>query len=265
MSKDRQRTQSPVLTEVIETRLDVRLDGLHTTMPGKIEKWDPALQKADVKPLLKRPLADEDGNDIDAESLPVIPDVPVRFPRADFAGSKFFMSWPLKKGDLVTLHFTERSLDQWLSKPAGEDVDPLQFRTHDLSDCFAVPGLYPFEEVLADVHPDNLVIGKDGGTQMHFKPNNEIHFSDSGDGEGAEFLALAQKTFDEINALRSAVDALTTTYNGHSVSVTVPALGLLDSLGAPVTGVATGTSVAPGDGVAPPAVNSVASAIVKAD
>lgn len=256
---DEKVTDSPTWPEAIRAAIASMLGDVHVGLPGRIESWDPATQRADVKPLIKRVFYTAERERV-VEELPCIPNVPVLFPRT----TTMFMSWPLKIGDHVELRFTERSIDQFMEKK-GVDTDPLDVRRFDLSDAVARVGFYPDSKQLADVHPDNLVIGKDGGTQMHFKPNNEIHFSDSGDGIGAEFLALAQKTFDQINALRSAVDALTTVYNAHSVSVTVPALGLLDSLGAPVTGVATGTSVAPGDASAPPSVNSVASSIVKAD
>lgn len=196
MGDTKQRNRTPTLSEVIGTAIENRLLDLHTTFPGKIDKWDPVTQKADIKPLLKRPLVDEDGNDIPAEALPVIPELPVQFDRADFKGGKFFVSFPLKRGDLVTVHVTEAALDQWLSKPAGEDVDPVQFRRFNLSDAYFKPGCYPFGDALVDVHPDNLVIGKDGGgMQLHITAADVSEFRKGGIADVSVAIAEALKTF----------------------------------------------------------------------
>ena len=249
-------TDSPSWSEVIRGAIHSVLSDVHVALPGKIESWDPATQKADVKPLLKRTFYTLERDRI-VEELPIIPKVPILFQRSE----SMFLSFPLKKGAHVQLVFNERSIDQFMAKQ-GNDTDPLDMRRFDLSDAAAYAGFYPDAKKLSDVHADNLVMGLDGGIQIHIKPSGEIHL---GSENAAQFVALGQKTFDEINALRSAVDALTSKYNAHVVSVTVPALGLLDSLGAPVTGAAVGTSSAPGDASAPPSVNSVAASKVKAD
>lgn len=177
MADDRQRNRTPSLAEVIRAAIEQRLADVYTTIPGKIAKYDADTQKADVAPMLLRPLRDEDGNDLPSETLPVVPAVPVQFPRADIEGGKFFMSWPLKPGDAVTLHVAKWSLDQWEGKELGDPVDPVQFRQFDLSDCIAVPGAYPFKTVLVEADPDNLVIGRDeGGVQLHVLPDDTVEF-----------------------------------------------------------------------------------------
>jgi len=211
--------------------IDQGLGTIQAPLPGKIDTYDEGTQKADVKPLLKRPLVDEDGNDLPFEVLPVIPSVPIVFPRADFQGAKFFMSFPLKPGDHVALIIMNWSLDAWKSLDAGTDVEPTQFRQHDLSDAVAIPGLYPFGAALSDAHPDNLVLGRDGGIQIHLKPSDEIHL---GSENAADFVALAQKVLTELQAVETDLTTIKTTLSAHIHPTTTP-------------GAQTGTPAPPGD------------------
>ena len=102
------QTRSPDLAEVLRAAVFQGLADTHTAMPGRVEKYDSQRQKADVKPLLKRTVVNLDGTEL-SEELPVIPDVPVVFPRA----GGFFISLPIKKGDFVLLVFCERSIDNY--------------------------------------------------------------------------------------------------------------------------------------------------------
>lgn len=133
----------PTLNKAIHSVVEYRLSNLHTCLPGRVEKYDPETQKADVKPLLKRKF--KDNTEIE---LPVIVNVPVVFPRSG-GGS---LTFPVVKGDGVLLLFSERSLDRWLS--AGGDVAPDDRRKFDLSDAIAIPGLNPF--TMDNLDPDGV-------------------------------------------------------------------------------------------------------------
>lgn len=107
--------------------------GMHTCMPGRILSYDDGDQRAEVRPLLGRAL-----NDGTQESLPVLNDVPVIFPRSGGA----WMTFPVKAGDGCLLIFSERSLDEW--KGSSDEVFPEDNRAFDLSDAVAIMGLNPF-------------------------------------------------------------------------------------------------------------------------
>ena len=245
----REQSRSPGLAELIRLAVKQNQGELHVSLPGEIKKYDVSEQKADVQLLLKRPLVAADGTELDAESLPLLMDVPVVFPR----GGGFFLSLPLAAGDLVHVIFVERSIDQWLDKN-GEETDPLDYRMHSLSDAVAYPGLYPRKLSLADAHASNLVLGEDGGTQVHIEPSNgTIHL---GSESAAEFVALAQKTFDEIDAVRSTLNSHITNYNAH-IHTTTATIGP-----SAVPGVISPTT---SSSTPPAAVQSVAADKVKAD
>lgn len=189
---------TPTLEEVIREAITNRLLDVHVALPGRINTYYLSEQAADVQPLLKRSFVTVDGDEIE-ESLPVIPKVPVVFPRSN----DFFITFPLKPGDLVTLVFIERSIDTWTAKE-GEEVDPVDTRMHSLSDAVAYPGLYPFSKAVKDAHATNMVIGQDSGPQIHIKPSDEIHL---GSENAADFVALAAKIATELTKINTAIVA----------------------------------------------------------
>jgi len=187
--------RSPTAAEVLRMAIAGALEDVHVALPGQITEWNPAQQKASVKPLVKRLVAAEDGSEI-LEELPIITDVPVMFPRS----SQFFFSLPLAPGDFVLLVFCERSIDVWLSGQ-GDDANPDDFRRHDLSDAVAIPGFFPFSRALADVSATNLAIGKTGGPQIHVD-NALVHL---GAYPAADFVALAALVQGQLTALKAAI------------------------------------------------------------
>lgn len=241
-------SRSPDLAELLRMAIAANQANVHVSLPGSVEAYDAERQVADVKPLLRRPLVAADGTELDAESLPILMDVPIAFPR----GGGFFMSLPLVRGDLVHLVFVERSMDQWLDGE-GAETTPLDYRMHSLADAVAYPGLYPRGLPLADAHVENMVLGLDGDTAAHFRPDGEIHL---GSDEATDYIALADLVKTEISALRDTVNSLVTAYNAH-IHITTATVGASPTPGiiSPTTSTAT----------PPAAVGDVAATKVKAD
>lgn len=156
-------TRIPTLAEVLTAAIDSRLGLLHTALPGRVESYDAASQKATVKPLIQNVELPDEGAEI-LDVLPVLHDVPVVFPRT--AG--FFLSLPVAKGDLVLLVFLERSADLWLHSQGG-DTNPVDPRRHDLSDAVAIPGLFPFPRALKNAATDGVKLGGDAANAMRLE------------------------------------------------------------------------------------------------
>lgn len=185
-------SRSPELEEVLRAANEYFLEDVHTSLPGRIEEYDSSTQKCSVKPLIKRRMVTGNGKEL-IEELPILPDVPVAFQRSE----AFFMSFPLKKGDHVMVHFMERSIDKWLAGN-GADTDPGELRKFDFTDAVAVPGLYPFKRAVKDAHKVNMVIGHDkGGMQFHITPNGTCEFKIDGEAGEVVMLGKAFKTWWE--------------------------------------------------------------------
>lgn len=103
---------------------------VHTSGPGIVQSFDADKQTAVVKPVVEKFFRGQG-----FKPLPALMDVPVQFPR----GGGFVLTFPVAKGDECLLVFAERAIDHWHAK--GGVQPPSDFRTHSLSDAFAIMGV----------------------------------------------------------------------------------------------------------------------------
>lgn len=169
MTDGREQIRTPALETVLSVALNHLRRDLNVAMPASVEAYDPENQTVDVQPLIQDTFLDDDGTNV-VESLPQLPSVPVVFPRA----GGFFVTFPIAVGDHVLLIACDRSIDKFATGD-GAETDPVDLRSHSLSDVVAIPGFYPFSKSLADVDPENLVLGKEGGATVKVKADNEIN------------------------------------------------------------------------------------------
>jgi hypothetical protein len=158
--------ESDVGRAVIELVESLMAD-IHTCMPGKVEAYDYASQKATVTPLLRRAFLD--GSQVAHEP---IPGVPVIFPSSSVAS----MTFPIKAGDTILLVFSEKSLERWL--PAGGTADTTVNRHHSLGDAIAIPGLFPLNHSSDAPNNDDLQV-KLGTQKITIKENGDIEIGNA--------------------------------------------------------------------------------------
>lgn len=228
-------SRSPTPQEVLRAAVEYSLVDLHTALPGKVEAYDPETQKADIKPLIKRLVSTEEGEEL-VEELPVLPQVPVVFPRTTGA----FITFPVAAGDHVLLIFNERSIDKFIAGD-GEDTDPDEFRMHDMSDAVALLGFYPDSKAIGadDNDTERLTIGTvEGGMRVHVANDHvEVTF-DGGStmkveqkdadatltlGDGAVHAAIVEKLETLWGQLKSAMDTWDTHTHPTGVGPSGPA------------------------------------------
>lgn len=145
------------LVGTLQTMVETALSGVNTSMPGVVVTYDKNTRRAAVRPSLPKQLAD--GRSLPA---PEIVEVPVIWTTAGGAT----ITMPIRPGDGVLLHFSQRSTDGWL---AGDNSAPDDPRMFDLTDAFATPGL----SATGSSDPDNLVI-EFGGASIKITPDGEI-------------------------------------------------------------------------------------------
>lgn len=182
----------PTLVEVIRRAIESRVGDVFTTVPGRIDTYDPDTQTADVLPVVRRPMPTEDDGTV-YEDLPIIPNVPIVWPRANGA----YIVWPIRTGDHVLLMFTTHSFAGW--RRTGEVSDSGDVRPHHPGNAVAIPGLGPNADPI-----DTAAASFDGMTIHH----PTVIRLDSG---ATDFVALAQKVTDQLTALKSAISGAAVT------------------------------------------------------
>jgi hypothetical protein len=197
--------RTPTLAELLAIHGDSIKRSSFSALPGRIEKYDAATQKASVKPLVKDRVPTKDGSEL-LEPFPIIQSVPVVWPRA----GGFFLTMPLAVGDLVLLVFADRSIDKFKSS-RGTDTDPDDFRMHDIADAVALPGCYPFGMGVGDSGVGtHLVLGEEGGAQVHVKSDEIALYSEN----PAAFVARADRSDTDDQAITTDIEALRTAIAG---------------------------------------------------
>jgi hypothetical protein len=240
------QTRTPELADIIRQAIEDRLADVHVMLPGRIDAYDAAKQKADVEPLIKRLQSTVDGEL--AEDLPIIPGVPVMFPRA----GGFKLTMPVSPGDRCMLIFCERSIETYQigqgrrgSSALINQSDPDTFEMHSLSDPVALMGWYNDAEALSSSDQDGVQLGEDGGPIIHIG-GDLVELYEKG---ASEFVALAAKTDQRIGDLeQSLISHINTVFNVHlHTEVTSIFPGPAAPTSPPIT---SGTAPTPGSSVA---------------
>ena len=179
---------------------------VHTAQPGEIVKIiSSAPPIVNVQPAYARLREGADG----PEPRPVIPNVPLIFP----VFGEFGVTSEITVGATVLLIATERSIKSWMEQ--GRTVDPGMDRMFDLSDCIAIAGL-PHKSTDWAVPQAGIQIGTTDGETTVSIVGGEVTIKTPdisasltnilSVGGGGDYVALAQKVDDSIQAI---VDAIT--------------------------------------------------------
>ena len=85
--------------------------------------------------------------------IPIIADVPIFMPKA----GNFVITMPITIGDECLVVFTDTCIDAWF-QTGGEENEQMFQRRHDLSDCFALCGIWNQKQVITDYSTDTMQI-----------------------------------------------------------------------------------------------------------
>lgn len=201
------------LAEILRSQSNASLAGVHTAMPAKVVKYDAATQTIDALPVVKVPYIDEDGEQA-YDELPVIPNVPVQFPR----GGGYMITVPLAAGDFVWLMFCETDMSVW--RTTGQVSEPADLRRHGPGYPVAIPGAVPDTVVTTDatITGTDVVIGKDG-------QEAQVRIFHSAT-PGASYIKLGRTASDFValaSLVQTALDAIRSEFNSHTHTCAAPA------------------------------------------
>lgn len=183
---------TPTFQEVIAQAIDSKLLDVHTALPGRVAKYDAGKQVADVELVVRRAAQKLDG-ELLLEDYPVIPNVPVAWPR----GGGSYLHFPLAKGDHVLLVFSESAIGQW--RESGQVAEPGDLARHDLSYPVAIPGIAPNAGKFTDAPASGSAVLIVPEKLRVSQPN----------GAGVELVALAEKTLARLQAIVDGFNAHT--------------------------------------------------------
>jgi len=162
-----ERPAFPTDEDIADAREErLRLD-METAFPARVQSYDPDPQVADLVPLVRRQVPQPDGSHT-TEALPVLPSVPVCFPRV----GTWFLSFPIAPGDTGLVVVCSGDIGPWRVGD-GDVTDPGDLRRHHLSHAVFLPsGLVPRSRKLARTGaagtsgstPTGLVLGSDNAS-----------------------------------------------------------------------------------------------------
>lgn len=133
------------------------VSGLWTAIPGEVVSVDLAKRIVSVQPTIQGRIQ-KPNQTYEFVNLPVLINVPIVFPSA----GGFSITFPIKVGDEVLVVFSSRAIDSWWQS-SGIGL-PVEARTHDLSDGFAIPGPKSIPNVEPAISSENFQIRNQFGT-----------------------------------------------------------------------------------------------------
>ena len=149
----------------LERQFDAFDFGLRVASPGIIQSFDAEKQTVTVQIAITERILCNDpsfiekhGSNVGAEEIPLLVDVPICIPRA----GGFALTVPVKAGDECLVVFSDTCFDAWYQ--SGGVQNQMSLRRHDLSDGFAILGVWSQPKVLPDYQTDRIQMRNDAGT-----------------------------------------------------------------------------------------------------
>ena len=156
--------------EGLRVAFDGRQSTVWTAMPAIVQSVNLSAMTVVVQTTIQGIVNAQD-NTQTFVNLPPLVDVPICFPSA----GGFTITFPIAAGDEVLVVFASRCIDAWWQS-GGFQNQPIEFRMHDLSDGFAIPGPRSQPRVVPGISSTNLQIRNDAGTSyIEFTPSGAIN------------------------------------------------------------------------------------------
>lgn len=145
-----------------------------TAMPGIVQSVNLSKMTCVVQLAIQGRFEDKDGN-VNYVNVGVLQDVPIVFPSA----GGFTITMPIAANDEVLVVFASRCIDSWWQN-GGYANKPMEFRMHDLSDGFAIPGPRSVPRVVSSINATDLEIRNDAGnTYLSITASGKIGFKNA--------------------------------------------------------------------------------------
>lgn len=185
------------LQKLMKEKIKDEISDIHVSLPAKIENFDPEKMLAKITLLSKNKLENEN------VVIPPILEVPV----AHFNAGAFIIRPPYRKGDTVTVVFSERALDKITLTGEPEGVE--YTRTHSFDDAIVIKSMKMENDnnLNSQYTEDLLIENTEQGSRIVLMAN-----------ESKAFIKAGKIDFGTENAEFSLVygEPMKETYNGHT-------------------------------------------------
>lgn len=153
--------------QLLEQFFNAKQTGLWTALPAIVQEFDPETLTCVCQPTIKGRIKKPDGS-IELVDMPLLLDCPVVFPHAGGCS----LTFPVKQGDECLVVFSSRGIDFWWQQ--GGVQPPPEPRMHDLSDGFAILGVWSQVTKIANVSTSSVQLRSDDG-QAFVEINPQSH------------------------------------------------------------------------------------------
>jgi phage baseplate assembly protein gpV len=153
--------------EGLNSALDGRQSQIWTAVPAIIQSFDADAVTCVAQPAIKAQIRAPDGS-TQWVALPLLLDCPVVFPR----GGGCTLTFPIAEDDECLIVFSSRCIDAWWSS-GGVQVQS-EFRMHDLSDGFCLPGPFSQATKIAGISTNSVQLrSNDASTYIDLNPTSQ--------------------------------------------------------------------------------------------
>lgn len=129
-----------LLYRTIQSHIKDFENNLYTTIPSKVIAFDQEECTVDVSPSV---------NNIDRDGVVIINPVLYRVPLLMPNAFNSALTFPLKEGDKVLLHFCHSNIEDYLlqsTQSNPDNITPSRLKKHDSDDCFATLGVRFYDD-----------------------------------------------------------------------------------------------------------------------
>lgn len=190
--------------QLLEQFFNAKQTGLWTALPAIVQEFDPETLTCVCQPTIKGRIKKPDGS-IELVDMPLLLDCPVVFPHAGGCS----MTFPVKQGDECLVVFASRGIDFWWQN--GGVQPPPEPRMHDLSDGFAILGVWSQVTKIASVSTSSVQLRSDDG-QAFVEINPQTHDINAKTSGNITATASGNAT---LKAQSVTIDAPSTTITGN--------------------------------------------------
>ncbi len=224
-----ERMPFPTNLDVILSQIEHHAEDTFVALPGTIQSYDPATQRADVVVGVRNPYADPGGSGQQLrEDFPVIPHVRVLFPRM----GSWFLAMSVQPGDAVQILVNTLTPEDWMTGN-GEVRDVGDTRRQHLAHAVALLGMEVNPKALRHAPPAVaptaatacLTLGSDldAGTRLSIYGDGSVKITQGATvvaqidvdgtvhigGAAGDFVALAGLVKGNFDALKAIFTAWT--------------------------------------------------------